>query len=439
MMKNFIIKSTTVYFATILIILSSNVSFGIPSFARQTNLPCSSCHYVYPELTPFGRLFKLNAYTLTGIATIQTTNTQEETTLKILNFLPLSAMMQTSYTKVAKDVTGKQNDIVEFPQQLSLFVAGEISPTFGTFIQITYDDQSGNFGLDNTDLRYANHTTIANNDLLYGITLNNGPTIEDVWNSTPAWGFPFVSSGVAPSPAAASLIDGALAGNVAGLGVYSLYNNLVYGEISVYRSTPQGGPFPADASSEGTIKGVSPYWRVALQKQWSAQYAEVGTYGLSSNIYPMGISGLTDDFTDIGVDAQYENTFSSGTLIAHTTYINEKQNLNATYAASNSSNPSDKLSTFRLDCSYNLPAGYAFSLGYFNTSGDNDMLYGTINGSPDSNGFLAQVSYLPWLNTQFTLQYVAYNQFDGGSNNYNGAGRNASDNNTIYLVGWVVF
>ncbi len=440
MSDKFLGNIKTIFLVIVLVFSINNISFCIPSFARQTNLPCSSCHYVYPELTPFGRLFKLNAYTLTGIATIQSTNTQEETTLKILNFLPISAMMQASFTHVAKDVTGTQNDVVEFPQQFSLFVAGEISPYFGSFIQITYDDQSGNFSLDNTDLRFANHTTIANNDLLYGVTLNNGPTVEDVWNSTPAWGFPYVGSAVAPTPSAGTLIDGAIAGNVTGLGVYSLYNNLIYANISVYRSTPQGGPFPADANSTGTIKGVSPYWRVALQKQWSNQYAEIGTYGLSSDIYPNGITGLTDNYTDIGFDAQYENTFTSGTLIAHTTFINEKQNLHATYADIGSTNPSDKLNAFKLDCSYNLPAGYAFSLGYFNSSGDKDAaLYGTLNGSPNSNGFLAQVSYLPWLNTQFTLQYVLYNKFDGGSTNYDGTGRNASDNNTLYLVGWVVF
>src|SRR4051812_8195946 len=32
----------------------------IPGFSRQTKLACSACHYGFPQLTPFGRLFKLN-------------------------------------------------------------------------------------------------------------------------------------------------------------------------------------------------------------------------------------------------------------------------------------------------------------------------------------------------------------------------------------------
>jgi hypothetical protein len=37
---------------------------------------------------------------------------------------------------------------------------------------------------------------------------------------------------------------------------------------------------------------------------------------------------------------------------------------------------------------------------------------------------------MPWLNTRFALQYVAYTKFNGSKLNYDGAGRNASDNNT---------
>ncbi len=432
-------KVVSILMGIIVVFMSSN-AYSIPSFARQTNLPCSACHYVFPELTPFGRLFKLNGYTMTGIKTIESTYKEDQTNLKILNMLPISAMIQGSYNKTAKTVPGTQPDVMEFPQQFSLFVAGEISPNFGSFIQVTYDDQSGSFGLDNTDLRFADHTTVGGNDLLYGISLNNGPTIQDVWNSTSAWGFPYFGSDVAPAPSAGTLIDGALAGDVAGLGAYALYNDLLYGEVSFYRSTPQGGPIPPDGTSEGTIGGFAPYWRVAVQHQWDNQYIELGTYGMDTKLYPTGITKPTDNYTDVAFDAQYENTFDSGTLIAHTTYINENQALNASYAAKNSSAASNKLNTFKLDCSYNLPAGYAFSVGYFNTSGDkNTRLYGTNNGSPNSNGLIAQVDYLPWLNTQFAVQYVAYNKFDGASSNYDGTGRNASDNNTLYVMGWVVF
>ena len=59
--------------------------------------------------------------------------------------------------------------------------------------------------------------------------------------------------------------------------------------------------------------------------------------------------------------------------------------------------------------------------------------------APDVSGYVAEVNYLPWLNTKLQLQYVRYSKFNGASNNYDGFGRNASDNDTLYLVGWLMF
>jgi len=37
------------------------------------------------------------------------------------------------------------------------------------------------------------------------------------------------------------------------------------------------------------------------------------------------------------------------------------------------------------------------------------------------------------------LQYVVYFQFNGAHSNYDGFGRNASENNTLYLLSWFAF
>ena len=49
------------------------------------------------------------------------------------------------------------------------------------------------------------------------------------------------------------------------------------------------------------------------------------------------------------------------------------------------------------------------------------------------------MNYLPFLNVKLQLQYVAYSKFNGGSSNYDGSGRSASDNNTLYVLGWFNF
>jgi len=50
-----------------------------------------------------------------------------------------------------------------------------------------------------------------------------------------------------------------------------------------------------------------------------------------------------------------------------------------------------------------------------------------------------QWTWLPSLNVQATAQYVIYSKFNGASNNYDGAGRSASDNNTLYLALWFLW
>ena len=417
----------------------------IPSFSRQTGLRCGQCHTTFPYLTPFGRRFKLHGYTLTGLSLIEAGDTGTRT-LKIDLISPVSSSIETSLTRTRAAQPGTQNSNAEFPQQVSLFLGEEISPRLGTFLQFTYDAASGSFGIDNADVRYANDATLAAKELLYGISLNNNPTVQDVWNSTPAWGFPFTSSSVAPTPAAAALIDGRLGQQVVGLGGYGLWDNRVYGELSVYRSAPQGGPHPPNDSSANTIRDVAPYWRLALQHGWRSQYLEIGAYGLSTTLYPRGITGRTNRYTDVAVDVQYERRIAGGNLTTHATWIHEKQNLGATLAAGGAANGSNTLQTFRADASFYTAGRVGATLAYFATSGDRDtLLYGPApvrgsrTGRPNSRGLIGELDLLPWLNTRFTLQYVAYAEFNGSRYGYDGFDRNASDNNTLYLVAWLVF
>ncbi|MGA7836490.1 MAG: hypothetical protein WB996_00860 [Ignavibacteriaceae bacterium] len=441
------LKSFFVVGITLMIVfIYPNTSWAIPSFARQTNLPCSSCHTIFPELTPFGRLFKLNGYTMVGIGTVQVRDTNDVVSLNLLSISPLSAMIQATYTYKTHKEPGTQNDIVAFPQELSLFLGGQIAPRIGAFVQLTYDGPEGSFGIDNMDLRYANQTELASKSLIYGVSLNNNPSIQDVWNSTPAWGYPYSSSSATVSPMTTTLIEDGLGQNVAGIGAYGLWNNLIYGEVSVYRSAQQGGPQPPDNTATGIIKSLAPYWRVALEKQFSDQYVELGTFGMSTKMYTAGVTGLTDTFNDMGVDLNYERPFGSNEFTFHTTYIHEKRKLDGTFDAGGSSSNSLNLNTFKAVGNYYLHQQIGFSLGYFATSGDGDaVLYapaaveGSAVGKPDSKGIIAEFDYLPWYNTKFSVQYVAYNKFNGASDNYDGSGRNASDNNSVFVSSWIAF
>jgi hypothetical protein len=424
----------------------------IPSFSRQTKLACSMCHNGFPQLTSFGRLFKLNGYTLTGLPMITAQqDSASRVQLSLSPIAPLSLMAIIGTTNVATPAPGTLSTTTEFPQQLSLFAASALSPNMGIFSQLTYTAQDGRIGIDNVDLRYARHMQFGDHDAIVGLTLNNNPTVQDVWNTTPAWGYPFASASVAPSPAASTIVEGALGQAVLGLGAYTLFNNAIYAELSGYVAAPQGSALPLDSTAAMTPKAISPYWRVALQHDMSeSTYLMVGAFGLSTDIFPTGVTGSTNHYTDLGFDAQLEQKVGKGMLIGRASYIHEDQTLPASYNGfpQTAQNPTNTLSTYKFNLSWMPSQTHTLTVGYFGISGASDnQLYasepvtGSATGSPASQGEIFELSANPWMNVRFGAQYVAYQKFNGRSTSYDLSvgGRNASNNNTLFLYLWLAY
>lgn len=451
-----------------LLALASPAAHAVPSFARQTGMACEACHTVFPELTHFGRVFKANGYTLDNLKQVRDVDSAKQEMLSLASLPPLSAMIQVSQTWLNKpipDSTGSgavsQTSTTGFPQQLSLFYAGKIAPHVGAFVQITYGNDSGTFGIDNTDIRYADSLLLdPANSLIYGVSVNNNPTVQDLWNTTPAWGFPYSGTNANVSPAAAAEIDGGLAQDVAGISAYVMWNEALYAEIGAYRSAKQGAKNPVtqavgplDGATSNVISGVSPYGRIAYEYQWRRHDIEVGLYGASFKLYPGGdgtapasLSGPVNQFRDLAEDIQYQFIGDQHLFSFNGTRIHENMHLAASFLAGGALNASNDLTTLRFTGTYYYKRRYGLSLSHFSTTGSSDSsLYGaaavvgSANGSPDTRGWIVEANYLPWLNTKLSLQYTTFSQFNGGTSNYDGAGRNASANGTTYLLFWLNF
>jgi hypothetical protein len=447
-------------------------SWAVPSFARQTGMACEACHTVFPELTHFGRMFKANGYTLDNLKQVRDIDAAKQEMLTLSSLPPISAMIQISESWLNSplpDGTGapahSQTSTAGFPQQLSLFYAGKVAPHVGAMIQLTYANDAGTIGIDNTDLRFADNIVLPQeSSLVYGISVNNNPTVQDLWNSTPAWGFPYASSNAVVSPLAAAQIDGPLAQEVAGISVYAIWNEALYGEFGVYRSAKQGvlnpitgGAGPLDGTASNVITGEAPYGRVAYEYQWQRHDLEIGMYGASFKLFPGGgsvgapasLSGPSNEFKDLAEDLQYQYIADRHLFSLAATRIHESMQLDASYAAGAVSNPKDDLTTTRVIATYYFRRKFGGSISHFSTTGSVDTgLYpagpapGVItsaNGSPDTKGWIVEANYLPWLNTKISLQYTTYTQFNGGSSNYDGFGRDASANGSTYLLLWLAF
>ena len=415
---------------------------ALPSYARQLNVACSTCHTAFPELNAFGRQFKLNAYALGEGPTkpVESKDSNGRETLSLSGLPPLSVMMQAAYTGLNQAVPDTQNGNAQLPQEASLFLAGHIAPGLGSFVQLTYSQADGEIGLDNAELRYSHQAMLKGKPVTYGAVVNNNPTLEDLWNSTPAWGFPWTGPDVAPTPDAAPLIDDALAQDVMGAGGYALFAGKFYVASTLYRSAHVGNSTP-DASSQNTIDNAALYWRFAWQHPMGSRYLEVGTYGMRTHLIPDGVAGSTDDYNDLGVDFQYEQPAGARRFVAHGRLLHERRDLAATFAAGDALRPRSDLDSLRVDAGwYGQRLGYVF--GFAGTRGKaDDLLYApdAITGSagrPDSTAVLGELIYSPWENVQLRAQYTAYGKFNGARHDYDGFGRNASDNNTLFLQAW---
>jgi hypothetical protein len=464
------LRWVTAFTAFATLTLAAPVALAVPSFARQTGMACEACHTVFPELTHFGRVFKANGYTLTNLKQVRGVGGKKEELLALSQTPPLSIMVQISDTQLKgslPDVSNPaapglaQNGTAGFPQQVGLFYAGKIAPNFGAFLQITYSNSSGTIGIDNTDLRFADVMVLPDSSpLTYGVSLNNNPTVQDLWNTTPAFGFPYTASNATVSPLANTAINGTFAQSVAGLSAYVFWNESLYAEFGGYRSAKQGqtnaltgAAGPLDGTASNVISGVAPYWRVAYERNWERHSIEAGLYGLNIKLFPGNgapLSGPTNRFDDVAEDLQYQYISDENQFSLLATRIHEKMTLDASYPAA-TANPSDTLTQWRSSATYYFRRKIGGTVSYFSTTGSTDPgLYPanapggpgvttSANGSPETKGWQAEVNYLPWLNVKLQVQYTWYNKFNGSGTNYDGAGRSASDNNTLYLLLWFAY
>ena len=174
--RNFVVP------AAVLLMIPS-LAWAVPNYAVQTGQPCTTCHVgAYgPQLTAFGRAFKIGGYTQTGGDGG--------------NSVPVSVMLQSSYSDTTKgqgspaaNNYGANGNFAK--DQISIFTGGLITDYLGAFVQGTFNGIASTFHLDNTDIRLTTPLSVGDTELRVGLDINNNPTVQDPYNSTYAWGYP---------------------------------------------------------------------------------------------------------------------------------------------------------------------------------------------------------------------------------------------------------
>ena len=443
--------------SSISLLLGTNAE-AMPSFSRQTGQACSQCHTQSfgPNLTPFGRDFKLGGYTMGGGKGMNAK-------------LPaLSAMVMGTFTNTQKDQTVQSQDQPDGTlrsgynknnnftfDEASLFYAGRIYGKVGAFSQLTYNGYEDKLEMDNTDIRFADQLDLdslisLDIPITYGISLNNNPTVQDLWNTTPVWGFPYTGSGVQPEVGASPLIDGALGSQVGGATAYTMINNLLYLEAGAYGSFSSNfqNAFGIAGPDRVSLNGPAPYWRAALQHDWQGHYFSLGHYGMSADVFPGRDKTYgANHYTDIAFDGTYQYMANPKHIFeAKSAYIYEDQNLSADRgAASDPTAGRTYLSTYNINLAYTYDQTYGLTFAYKKINGSHAAQFdeeGTIVAQtrPNSQFYTAELVYVPfgkststlspWLNLRTSLQYIGYSQA-------NGTNIDAQFNNTFMLNGWL--
>lgn len=434
--------------AVALVGMSAPQAAALPAFAAQTGLACQACHVggFGPELTPTGREFKINGYTLRT---------------KSFN-VPFSAMVVASYIRTQQDQNpppGGYNPNDNFTlDQFSWFFAGGFGDHFGAFIQTTYDGVAKAWHWDNLDVRAVSTFKVKSTDVTVGASLNNAPTVQDAWNTLPGWGFPYTSSTVAPGPSTSPLLNGALAQTTMGLTGYAWVNSEFYLEGGAYWSPGAGllTNLGVDPTALGSIEGAAPYVRAAFQHAAGPGTIELGVVGMQTRIHP-GLdfsTGMTDRYTDIGVDGSYQASFANSDVVSlNARYLHEDQSLAATCALAGvaSGCAANTLNDVRVAGSYYWRDKIGLTVAGFDTTGSPNATIYAANRTlkPDSSGVIVQLDGTPWgasnsplgrrFNTRVGIQYTAYTSFDGASSNFDGLGSNAADNNTLRVFIWTAY
>jgi hypothetical protein len=467
-------------------VLAAQPAAALPIFARQTGQNCLACHAggQFPELTPYGRLFKMTGYTI-GERTI-----------------PLSVMGVISNSRVRD--TGKSDDpAADFQKNGqtifatgSVFLAGKVTDNLGAFAQFTYDPYAtqgadgafhGHTSADNIDLRYADRYIDLTRDLIFGVSVNNNPSVADPWNTAAAW-MQYVP---VPSPTSSRFIDGnapypgfAAGGNIGGVTAYGFWNRTIYAELGAYGTSRGALAFMHAGLADADVtklKGLNPYWRLAWNHEWGPHSLMIGTSGMTAKIFddPLDTSDSSTihHHRDLILDSQYQYLLDPHSITAQLVYERSRHRFPGELADQPvafvdalgnplaNTNGVDTTNLLRAKFTYVYRAKYGGSLGFFNLTGSTNTanqtsglspdtltvtsdttaaapsqrVSGSLTGNPSTRGMTFEAFWTPVQYVRIGAQYTAYSRFNGASTNYDGFGRNARDNNSLFLYVWAAY
>jgi hypothetical protein len=414
-------------------------SYAVPLFARQTQLKCGMCHAPPPSLTKFGRRFKQNGYTFTSDKK---------------GPIPISLVALSTYSNTKKDLSSPPGPDAELNnnitlQQLSLSTGGRITDNIGAYVQLTYEGLRDKVSLGTVEIRTFKNTYVKDRNVLFSAAINNSPSYQDPWVSNGVRAWPYFYFLHEPRSTHNPVLDGELARRVMGVSGTAFIDDSLHLEVAAYSGMSEGlqrdlglyEPYYMNLENTGV------YARVAKELSMGLTNMTVGATFFNGDI-KKAAGRPADGITELALDVLYQSNKGPHDINLSGNLLYESLDTSNSQGLGFASGDSASLTRFTTAAQYLYKKTWGLGVGYSQLSGTADALYyRTANGKPDTatlrlDAFWNPISKKPFKiyplgRTRIGLEYVRYRKFNGRANNYDGLGRDASDNGTFSIY-WIV-
>jgi hypothetical protein len=378
--------------------LTPEQSSAVPSFARQKGMPCTDCHTIWPNLNVVGREFKEMAYTDVGDDYPRIIGDN----LDLLRYGPPISVSVISFPY--SKTTGQKAE-TRIPDEVALFFAGRITPNIGAFLEPKWARDSGQVSLELAKLAGATR--------LFGGTATAGLVLlkSDVAGADPYNTIRFTSYLTVNTPAIFFGTDARAGGGDLfswadteneGIVANAKFMKYFYAAVGALRGD--------GAADNVTNDPWDLYTRLVFEYPITGEaFAYLGgAFYSGRERYDHTDEGGTlyeSNFTRYAVDFQFQFESVPHDFEALAVYMGGKQQ-NAWSGPATNQFFDVKYNGFYGELSYFYDKKYGVIIGY-------DYLKSDEDSSLDKKGPTFNVTYSPWLNTKFGLEYSRFNLQDG--------------------------
>ncbi len=392
-----------------------DLSYGVPSFARQTGFSCSTCHTIPPRLNKFGTLYKISGYT-SGV-NIKQIDIGDGKTLNNFNPIAIRVISLLSEKKSYKD----EAETLKVENVL-IYFAGKVSDDVGAFIVPNLEasgDHGYEAGVHVARLAFVKDTGANVFGIVGGITSPAGVDPFNTLDPMRTEMFPvqapmpyFMSMDANGDGQAEQMDMGSMmlfpslyGHDQKGISAYALIKSMVYVNAGIY--TGGGGTVMENMKAEELAGGdFDFYGRIAFMPNLKVADVNVGIFGYSGRdkIHDSGENKNVSSYgIDIGVQAPITSSLMAELLANYTTgKIGE-----------------DEASGYQLWGTLYFKRMIALTLGY-GASDSTLMNMNAMGSNPEmrmggkQSGITAHISYAFRPNVRFGVEYSSVNtEFSG--------------------------